>query len=541
MKPQAVVSSLKGEVVAMFLVLLLLGHVSFQNATTKAVQALPLGLNPQPIRIGILGGGAAGMFAACIASETVQKYFDESSRKNSSFAAPPVHIIVMEATKQLMAKVKISGGGRCNVMHDNTKTTRELLECYPRGRREISGIFCKSFTPSMAREWFESKGVRLKVEKDGRMFPSTDTSQTIIDAIEHSALQGGLVQIRRRFNVHSASTTSDGKFSITYSNRVEKNEASQQPLDEQEEAFDTIVIATGSYPAGHKICSNLGHSIIKPVPSLFTLSMANDVKNGGLLYNLAGLSVKNVRISFKVSMDDMLQGTVTAPTKTLSSSYQKKHNQKQIHFLQDGPVLITHEGISGPAPLKLSAFAAREFHAVKYRGQVQINFAPDVKDVESSLLEHKLSSPRKLISSGCPLTLREVDYEKYNLETDSFQTVETTLIPKRLWNSMCRLCGISESERWSDASKTTVRSLAKIIECCTLEVTGKSVNKEEFVTAGGINLKEIDMSTMQSKKVNGLFFCGEVIDVDGITGMIRFSFENYQVCSSDTKSTFTSE
>ena len=203
--------------------------------------------------------------------------------------------------------------------------------------------------------------------------------------------------------------------------------------------------------------------------------------------------------------------------------------------------MITHEGISGPAPLKLSAFAAREFHAVKYRGQVQINFAPDVKDVESSLLEHKLSSPRKLISSGCPLTLREVDYEKYNLETDSFQTVETTLIPKRLWNSMCRLCGISESARWSDASKTTVRSLAKIIECCTLEVTGKSVNKEEFVTAGGINLKEIDMSTMQSKKVNGLFFCGEVIDVDGITGMIRFSCENYQVCSSDTKSTFTSE
>jgi predicted Rossmann fold flavoprotein len=527
MKSQALVASLTGEVVIMLLVLLLLGNVAFPNATIQTVQALSLGWNPQqkkPIRIGILGGGAAGMFAACIASETVQKYFDESRRKhNSSFVTPPVHIVVMEATKQLMAKVKISGGGRCNVLHDTTKPTRELLDCYPRGRKEISGIFCKSFTPSMAREWFESKGVRLKVEKDGRMFPTTDTSQTIIDAIEHSALQGGLVQIRRRFNVQTASTTSDGKFSITYSNRVDKNEASQQPFDEQEESFDTVVIATGSFPAGHKICSNLGHSIVKPVPSLFTLSMANDVKDGGLLYNLAGLSVKNVRISFKVSRDDMLQGTIAAPTKNLSSSYQKKHNQKQIHYVQDGPVLITHEGISGPAPLKLSAFAAREFHAVKYRGQVQINFAPDVKDVESSLLEHKLASPRKLISSGCPLILREVDYEKYNWETDSFQTVETTLIPKRLWNSMCRLCGISDSARWSDASKTTVRALAKIIESCTLEVTGKSVNKEEFVTAGGVNLKEIDMSTMQSKKVNGLFFCGEVIDVDGITGMIRFS------------------
>jgi len=525
-KSPAVVSSPKGEVVAMFLVLLLLGNVSFQNGTIKTARALHLGLREQqtkPIRIGILGGGAAGMFAACIASETLQKYFDENRRKNISHTAPPIHIIVMEATKQLMAKVKISGGGRCNVMHDNTKTTRELLECYPRGRKEISGIFCKSFTPSMAREWFESRGVTLKVEKDGRMFPNTDSSQTIIDAIERSALQGGLVQIKRRFNVHSASVTSEGKFRITCSNRMEKSEASQQPLNEQEEDFDTIVIATGSYPAGYKICSDLGHSIIKPVPSLFTLSMANDVKDGGLLYNLAGLSVKNARISFKVSMDDMLQGTATAPTKNLSSSYQKKQNQKQINFVQDGPVLITHEGISGPAPLKLSAFAAREFHALKYRGQVQINFAPDVKDVESALLDHKLSSPRKLITSGCPLILREVNYEKYDVETDAFQTIETTLIPKRLWNNMCRLCGISDSARWSNVSKASVRLLAKMIECCTLEVTGKSVNKEEFVTAGGINLKEIDMATMQSKKANGLFFCGEVIDVDGITGMKRFS------------------
>ena len=454
------------------------------------------------------------MFAACAASETLNGFFIQNNTTNSS---PPITITVMEATKQLMAKVKISGGGRCNVMHDDTKTTKEILECYPRGQKEISGIFNKRFTPSMVRAWFESRGVLLKTENDGRMFPVTDSSQTIIDTIKNDAMDRGLVQIKQGMRVQKVRILSNGQFAVSCNYDSDNTDKINTP--QQDQIFDVLILATGSSLTGYELGKQLGHSIVDPVPSLFTLRMAHDIKKGGLLYDLAGISVTNVRISFKVSVAELsTKNIINAP---LSPTKKKR---QQFSFTQEGPMLITHEGISGPASLKLSAFAARHFHAANYRGVVTINFAPDfgtIDQVESFLISQKLASPRKFVSSACPLIYSTIDYDNYDLVTDSFPVTETAMIPKRLWGSLCERCGISDTSRWADVSKTSLRSLAGNIFCCTLEVTGKSVNKEEFVTAGGIELKEVDMASMQSKIVDGLFFCGEAVNVDGVTGKAK--------------------
>jgi predicted Rossmann fold flavoprotein len=415
---------------------------------------------PRP-RIAVIGGGASGIFSAIQAA----------SHGNH------VDVVVLEAGPKTLGKVKISGGGRCNVLHDTTKPTADILESYPRGRKELQGLYNKHFTPQHAREWFTKRGVQLKTEEDGRMFPTTDSSQTIIDTLLQAANDAG-VDIRRQQKVFGITRDdSSGKFAVT--------------LKESKEYFDAIVLATGSAAIGHDFARNFGHTIVDPVPSLFTLNTKHLVQPGGMLHGLSGVSVPLARVTFQSNMG----------------------NKKQS-LIQEGPLLITHHGISGPATLRLSAFAARAFHHVNYRGDVVVHWAPELgsaEDIADMLWQCKTTSPKRAVSTSCPLML-----------DGQSSSSTSSAIPRRLWAAMVAECGFDKENNWSEAPKKKINALARMVSDCILEVTGKSVFKEEFVTAGGVSLKEIDMKRMASKKCPGLFLCGEVIDVDGVTGGFNF-------------------
>jgi predicted Rossmann fold flavoprotein len=396
-------------------------------------------------KIAVIGGGASGIFASIAAAEHEQ-----------------TQVIVLEATSKTLQKVKISGGGRCNVMHDTSKTVPIILAGYPRGQKELNGLYQKRFSPSMAREWFESRGVVLKTEPDGRMFPITDSSQTILDTLMQAAVDE-CVDIRMRQKVNSIFRRDDGIFSIEFK-------------DGEQENFSAVILATGSSPVGWALAKSLGHDLVSPVPSLFTLNCKHQIKEGGLLYGLSGISVPLARVSL---------------------------SKKQF---QEGPLLVTHHGISGPAVLRLSAFAARDFNELNYRGPVTVHWdvalGTNLEDLFQELWKVTSSNPKRTVASVCPLP--------------------NNSIPRRLWSSLCLESGFAPDIVWGNANKKLVRKLATNIAACPLEVTGKGTFKEEFVTAGGVSLKEIDMKTMESKKCPGLFLCGEVINVDGVTGGFNF-------------------
>eukprot|EP00980_Cylindrotheca_fusiformis_P008193 scaffold1736_cov127-Cylindrotheca_fusiformis.AAC.7 len=396
--------------------------------TTRFLSALS---SPsQGRRIAVVGGGASGIFASIAAAAA--DHDDDNDR---------IHVTVLEATSSTLQKVKISGGGRCNVMHDTTKSIPTILGSYPRGTKELNGLFRKRFSPSMAKDWFEHRGVTLKTEEDGRMFPITDSSQTILDTLLLSAQEEG-VDIQTRHKVTSLVHEPDGTYTITYK-------------DGRQEGFSAVILATGSAPAGYGLAQDLGHELVKPVPSLFTLNCKHDIKEDGLLYGLSGISVPFARVSLSKKL------------------------------FQEGPLLITHYGVSGPAALRLSAFAAREFHEMKYRGQITINwdvasFGTNVEVIFEKLWTVTTSNPKRTVASTCPLP--------------------NNTIPRRLWSSLVIASGFSKDTVWGNAPKKLVRALATNLVACPLEVTGKGTFKEEFVTAGGVSLKEIEMKTMQSKK-----------------------------------------
>jgi hypothetical protein len=375
--------------------------------------------------IAVIGGGASGIFASIAASEHEH-----------------THVTVLEATSKTLKKVKISGGGRCNVMHDTAKPVPTILGCYPRGNKELNGMFRKRFSPTMARDWFEYRGVELKTEDDGRMFPITDSSQTIMDTLLDAARDEG-VDIKTRQQVTSVAQREDGSFSVTFK-------------DGGEDLYSAIILATGSSPVGYVLSESLGHELVKPVPSLFTLNCKHAIKEDGLLYGLSGVSVPSGRVSI---------------------------SKKQF---QEGPLLITHHGISGPAALRLSAFAARDFNEMNYRGEVTINWdvpslGTNVEQVFEKLWKITSSNPKRTVTSACPPSI-------------------SSSIPRRLWSSLVSASGLSKELIWGNTPKKGIRKLANNLVACPLEYTGKGTFKEEFVTAGGVSLKEIEMKTMESKK-----------------------------------------
>lgn len=383
--------------------------------------------------VAIIGGGAAGFFAAIACAEANRK----------------ARVIVFEKSRHILSKVRISGGGRCNLTHA-CFDPRELAGNYPRGSRELLGAF-HSWQPGDTVDWFESKGVALKTEEDGRIFPATDSSSTIIDCLTDSARRLG-IEVRTQSEIHSAVKSAAGLFALSLG-------------DGDRMEADRVIIASGGGDGsgGVKIAGGFGHTITQLAPSLFTFHLDDPRIKG-----LQGLSVKNVRVVCE-----------------------------QAELEQTGPVLITHWGLSGPAILKLSAWGARKLAQLGYRFEIQINWLGGLsKEAARTLLRgQKQAAGRKSIPSNCPFDL-----------------------PKRIWKRLTEAVGIKGQSQWAQLSKQQMEELADELVDGRFRVTGKSMNKEEFVTCGGVRLEEIDFRGMESKRISGLHFAGEVMDIDGLTG-----------------------
>jgi len=382
----------------------------------------------------IIGGGAAGFFAAI----------------NIAEQHPELSVAILERGKEGLQKVKISGGGRCNVTHAEFIPS-ELVLNYPRGEKELLGPF-HTFMTGDTIAWFEARGVELKIEEDGRVFPVSNASQTIIDCFLFEAKKHG-VEVLYNHSVKSINAR-EIDFSIeTSQNIIECNK---------------LVVASGSNPKVWKLLEELGHNIIQPVPSLFTFDIKDE-----RISNIPGVVAKNVEI--KIVNTDLVS---------------------------EGPLLITHVGMSAPAILKLSAFGAVELAKLSYNFKIEVNFIrQEYKDCVDQLKNLKLELAKKAIVNSAQFDL-----------------------PKRLWRKLVLASNMAETVRWADINKQQLERLAEQLTKAVFKVTGKSTFKEEFVTAGGVDLKEVNFKTFESKRIPNLFFAGEVINVDAVTG--GFNFQN---------------
>lgn len=374
----------------------------------------------------VLGGGAAGFFGAINAAEK----------------HPQAKVILLEKTATLLAKVRISGGGRCNVTHACFEP-RELVKNYPRGGKALLGPF-HQFQPKDTIAWFEERGVQLKTEEDGRMFPITDSSQTIIDCLMKAAAKAG-VEIRLTQKVETLEKK-EGKFHVA---GIEA---------------DAVLLATGSQPKGLALAEKLGHTLIPAVPSLFTFNIPSFS-----LEELAGISVDPAEVHVGAGS-------------------------------QKGPLLITHWGFSGPAALKLSAWEARTLHACDYQTTLWVNWLPDCKDLKEQLLSFKSKN-------GAQTLIRS-----------------PVALPRNLWKKLLEIHQFDPQKKWCDLPNKELFRLSEKLQADPYQVSGKTTYKQEFVTCGGIPLDEVNFKTMESRKCPGLFFAGEILDIDGITG--GFNFQN---------------
>lgn len=383
----------------------------------------------------IIGGGAAGYFTAINAKEN----------------DPELDITILEKGKDVLQKVKISGGGRCNVTHA-CFIPKDLTEFYPRGKKELLGPF-HQFMTGDTFEWFEERGVPLKIEDDNRVFPEANTSQAIIDCFQN-AVDKLNIKVLTNCGVNSV-YQQESKWVINTKN--------------QNFEADKVVIAAGSSKKIWELCKTLEHSVIEPVPSLFTFNI-NDKR----LVDLLGISVPNATVN--------IVGT------KLEAS---------------GPLLITHWGMSGPAILKLSAFGARILADKNYQYNVEVNWLSRPTDkVLNVLLNLKKKEPRKTVILKSPFTE----------------------ISKRLWERFVIASGIRDNQNWADLKNTQLENLANQLTKGIYNANGRTTFKDEFVTAGGVDLKEINFKRFESKKHNNLFFVGEVLNIDAVTG--GFNFQN---------------
>ena len=382
----------------------------------------------------VVGGGAAGFFAAI----------------NTAELNPGLSVAILERGTSVLNKVKVSGGGRCNVTHAEF-TPNELASYYPRGQKELKGPF-HSFMTGDTMAWFESRGVPLKIEDDGRVFPVSNSSQTIIDCFLKQS-QKYDIKLKKNHAVRSIGQTGDS-----------------WTVETTQEVFycKKLMIATGSNPKIWQMLQSLGHNISPAVPSLFTFDI-DDPR----LKDIPGVVAKDVAVE--------VMGT-------------------SLH--SEGPLLITHSGLSAPSILKLSAFGAIELAQLNYKFEIKINFIQqDAASCLEVLMKNKLELSKKLVRN-----------------TPLFE------LPKRLWVKLVQASAIADELRWADLNKLQLQSLSKQLTKAVFQVHGKSTFKEEFVTAGGIDLKEINFKTYESKLFKNLFFAGEIINIDGVTG--GFNFQN---------------
>ena len=384
----------------------------------------------------IVGGGAAGFFTAINAAEI----------------NPNAKILILERGKEVLTKVRISGGGRCNVTHAEF-IPNELIKNYPRGEKELRGPF-HSFMTGDTVAWFEDRGVALKTEDDGRMFPVSDSSESIINCFLSEA-QRLKIQILKNHSVQDIA-----------------NEDEIWKLNTNHGDFyaEKILIATGSNPKIWKLLEKTGHYIISAVPSLFTFNIKDERIKG-------------------------LPGVATyASVKVIS---------KNGNLESEGPLLITHWGLSGPAILKLSAWGARDLFDLGYKFQISVNWLPG--KTSEAILEN----------------LKALKMEHAKQQASKYAQFE---LPKRLWQSLLKAANISETSIWADLNKQQLKQFCAQLTNCIFNVDGKSTFKEEFVTAGGIDLTEVNFKTFESKLQKNLFFAGEVLNIDAITG--GFNFQN---------------
>lgn len=385
----------------------------------------------------VVGGGAAGFFGAIAAAE----------------ACPESRVVILERGARFLDKVRISGGGRCNVTHACFEP-REFATRYPRGSRALLAPF-HQFSARDTVAWFEARGVRLKTEKDGRMFPTTDTSQTIVDCLQESARRAG-VETRLQCAVETMIKRPDGLFEVSLAGGSRS-------------VADRVLLATGGCRSAAlgALAASLGHTLEPPVPSLFTFHVACP-----WLQSLAGVSVDDVELHVAAAK-----------------------------LKERGPLLVTHWGLSGPVVLRLSAWGARELHAINYRFTLRVNWIPSIhsESLQMEFQRRRSSQPAKRI----------VNYP-------------VPPVPMRLWEQLVLAAGIPFETRWAGLSRAQSHALAAQLNQSMFEVTGKSLNKEEFVTCGGVKLGEVDLKTMESRVCPGLHFAGEILDVDGITGGFNF-------------------
>lgn len=372
----------------------------------------------------VIGGGAAGMFAAISAKA----------------ANPKARVVLLEKYAALLAKVRVSGGGRCNVTH-NCFEPDKLIQNYPRGGPELRGPFHR-FQPRDTVQWFESRGVRLKAESDGRIFPATDSSETIINTFLNEAKKLGV--------------------EILIKQKIDKIEKIAEGFQVGPYVTRKLLLATGSSTDGHAWAKHFGHTIQKPVPSLFTFNIPTSP-----LKELSGISHNPVELS--------IVGT---------------------SLVQKGPLLITHFGFSGPAALKLSAWGARTLHEQQYKVQLSVNWLPDetISQTFEKLVQLKKAAPQR--------TLLAENLFKFS---------------KNLWKTL-----LDDERRLNDISQKDLQALAQKLHADIYQVDGKTTHKEEFVTCGGVTLKEVQFKTMESKICSGLYFAGEILDIDGVTGGFNF-------------------
>jgi predicted Rossmann fold flavoprotein len=387
-------------------------------------------------RLVVIGGGAAGFFCAV----------------NAARLSRNLEVIIFEKTSKLLSKVRISGGGRCNVTHA-LFDVGEMSRRYPRGQNFVKKTFHQFFTTGTIN-WFEERGVKLKAEKDGRMFPDTDSSQTIIDCLmKETALYG--VEIRLSTEVKAL--------------QMENGEWKISTVNGQWLTANFVCLATGGYPKAAMFdwLKNLGHTFSEPVPSLFTFNLPKHP-----ITALMGVSIEKARVKIE-----------------------------RTKLLEEGPVLITHWGLSGPAILRLSAWGARELSIKCYEFKVHINWAPENNEQR---LKELFTSARSL------------------QPTKKISNYSFVDVPNRLWQFLLEVSGVKADMRFADLPFKVENTLIRNLVDYVVEVKGKTTFKEEFVTSGGISLSEVDANTMMSKKVSNLFFAGEVLDVDGITGGFNF-------------------
>ncbi|MEO0532310.1 MAG: NAD(P)/FAD-dependent oxidoreductase [Cyanobacteria bacterium P01_A01_bin.123] len=391
------------------------------------------------MRVAVVGGGAAGFFGAIACAESF----------------PNAQVTLFEAGRAPLAKVRVSGGGRCNVTH-HCFDPALLVQHYPRGGQALRGAFSR-FQPQDTVTWFRQQGVELKTEADGRMFPVTDDSMTIVDCLWQAAQQLG-VRIKNRAAIDAMARSPKG-FQLQLKGGGIWD-------------CDRVLLATGSNPIGYKLAQSLGHTLASPVPSLFTFNIRD-----GALHALAGIAIDPVALKISVSGEKPLT--------------------------QTGPLLITHWGMSGPAVLKLSAWGARLLHGSKYQAQLLVNWLPalNADQVRQALLQAKGDWSKRAIANGCPFPF-----------------------PKRFWHYLLQQTEIAADTPWTGISKKAINRLTQELTQGVYTVSGKGIFKEEFVTCGGVRLKEVNFKTMESRCCPGLYFAGEILDVDGITG--GFNFQN---------------